>query len=62
MAAGLSAALINTGNPVAKRRDSFRTRHQGNGFRGFLEVVSMIFWAFLAVGLAWAGKLVAGWH
>ncbi len=62
MAAALSAALINAGNPVAKRRDSFKQRHKGNGGRGFLEAVSLIFWVLVALGLAWAGKLLAGWR
>ncbi|MEO8316115.1 MAG: hypothetical protein ABI645_15140 [Pseudomonadota bacterium] len=61
-AAALTAALINMGNPVTKRRDSFKQRHRGNAGRGFLELVSLIFWVFFAVGLAWAGKLLAGWR
>jgi ABC-2 type transport system permease protein len=61
-AAALCAALINMGNPVAKRRDSFRQRHKGNGGRGLLEVLSMLFWVGAAVGLALGGKYLAGWN
>jgi ABC-2 type transport system permease protein len=61
-AAALCAALINMGNPVAKRRDSFKQRHKGNGGRGFLEVVSLLFWVGAAIGMAWAGRLLAGWR
>ena len=61
-AAALSAALINMGNPVAKRRDSFRQRHKGNGGRGFLEVLSMLVWIGVAVGMVLGGKYLAGWR
>jgi ABC-2 type transport system permease protein len=61
-AAALCAALINMGNPVAKRRDSFKQRHKGSGGRGFLEVVSLLFWVGTAIGMAWAGRLLAGWR
>jgi ABC-2 type transport system permease protein len=60
--AALSAALINMGNPVAKRRDSFRQRHKGNGGRGFLEVLSMLVWIGIAVGMVLGGKYLAGWN
>jgi len=60
--AALSAALINMGNPVAKRRDSFRQRHKGNGGRGFLEVVSLLLWMGAAMGMTWGGKLLFGWR
>jgi ABC-2 type transport system permease protein len=61
-AAALSAALINMGNPVAKRRDSLKQRHKGNGGRGFLEVVSLVFWVLFAVGMVMAGRYLAGWR
>ena len=61
-AAAVCAALINMGNPVAKRRDSFKQRHKGNGGRGFLEVVSLFFWVLVAVGLALGGRYLAGWR
>jgi ABC-2 type transport system permease protein len=61
-AAAVCAALINMSNPVAKRRDSFKQRHKGNGGRGFLEVVSLIFWVGAAIGMAWSGRLIAGWR
>jgi ABC-2 type transport system permease protein len=61
-AAALCAALINMHNPVAKRRDSFKQRHKGNGGRGFLEAVSLIFWVGAAIGMVWAGRLLAGWR
>lgn len=61
-AAAVCAALINMGNPVAKRRDSFKTRHRGNAGRGFLEVVSMLFWLGVAIGLTLAGRHFAGWR
>lgn len=61
-AAALCAALINMGNPVARRRDSFRQRHKGNGGRGFLEVLSMLFWIGIAVGMVLGGKYLAGWR
>jgi ABC-2 type transport system permease protein len=60
--AALSAALINMGNPVAKRRDSFRQRHKGNGGRGFLEVLSMLVWIGVAVGMVLGGRYLAGWR
>ncbi len=60
--AAFCAALINMSNPLTRRRDSFKTRHQGNGGRGFLEAASLIFWVFVGLGLAWAGNKVAGWH
>jgi ABC-2 type transport system permease protein len=58
----LSAAVINMSNPMAKRRDSFKTRHQGNGGRGFLEVISLTVWVLVGVGLAWGGNKLAGWR
>jgi ABC-2 type transport system permease protein len=61
-AAALCAALINMGNPVARRRDSFRQRHKGNGGRGLLEVLSMIFWVGAAVALTLGGKYLFGWN
>jgi ABC-2 type transport system permease protein len=60
--AALCAAVINMRNPVATRRDSFKQRHKGNGGRGFLEVVSLLFWVGAAIGMAWAGRLLAGWR
>jgi ABC-2 type transport system permease protein len=62
LGAAVSAALINMGNPVTRRRDSFKTRYKGNGFRGFLEVVSMFFWLGVCAAVIWAGRRLAGWN
>jgi ABC-2 type transport system permease protein len=51
----LSAALLNMSNPVAKRRDSFKTRHQGNGLKGLLVLLLVAFWMALCMGLTWLG-------
>lgn len=62
VAAAVCAALINMGNPVAKRRDSFRQRHKGNSGRGILEVLSLLFWVGVGAAMAFGGKYLAGWH
>jgi ABC-2 type transport system permease protein len=62
MAAALCAALINMRNPVTRRRDSFRQRHKGSAGRGFLEVISLVFWVGAAVGMVLGGKYLAGWR
>lgn len=62
LGAALSAALINMRNPVARRRDTFRTRHKGNAGRGLLEVLSMALWALLCVALVIGGRMLAGWR
>jgi ABC-2 type transport system permease protein len=62
LGAALSAALINMRNPVVRRRDSFKTRFKGNGFSGFLEVVSMFFWLGVCAVMLWAGRKFAGGH
>jgi len=60
--AALSAALLNMRNPVARRRDSFKTRHKGSAGRGLLEVVSLAFWVLLCVGLVLGARALAGWR
>jgi ABC-2 type transport system permease protein len=60
--AALSNALINMRNPVAQRRDSFKTRHRGSGGSGLLELFSMMGWVLLCVALAWGGDRLLGWR
>jgi ABC-2 type transport system permease protein len=62
VAASLSAVFINMGNPVAKRRDSFKMRHKGNAGRGFIEVLAIYLWVGVALLLIWLGRFLAGWR
>jgi ABC-2 type transport system permease protein len=59
--AALCNALINMRNPVARRRDTFRTRHRGGGGNGLLEVLSMFLWLALCFVLVLVGREL-GWR
>jgi ABC-2 type transport system permease protein len=59
--AAVSCAAINMGNPVAQRRDSFKTRHQGGGAHGLLVGLLMFFWMGIAALLIWIGTRL-GWN
>ncbi len=58
--AALSSAVINMSNPVARRRDTFKTRHKGGGTSGILEALSMFLWLGVCALLLWIGRLL-GW-
>jgi ABC-2 type transport system permease protein len=56
LGASLSGALLNMRNPVARKRDSFRTRHKGSPWRGLLEMLSLAVWIGVCLLLAWLGS------
>jgi ABC-2 type transport system permease protein len=56
----LTSAMLNMRNPVARRRDSFKTRHRQGGFHGLLALLLVALWMALCLGLTWLGRLPGG--
>lgn len=59
--ASLTLAILNMRNPTKQKRDSFKTRHRGNGAHGLVEALAMFLWVGVAALLTWLGSLV-GWR
>lgn len=57
LGASLTSAMLNMRNPVARRRDSFKTRHREGGFHGLLAILLVALWMALCLGLTWLGRL-----
>jgi len=62
LGASVSNALLNMRNPVARRRDTFKTRYRGSGANGLLEVLLKLVWFAACLALAWAGRTMLGWR
>jgi hypothetical protein len=56
----VTAALVNMRNPVARRRDSFRTRQRDSGLNGMLSALLVVAWMLGCAALMWLGKQ-SGW-
>lgn len=61
LGASLTHALLNMSDPVARRRDTFKTRYKGKGANGLIEVVLLFLWMGACLLLTWAGGLL-GWR